>query len=95
MAANKVKIVFCRGVYLAENTSQAASVEFVPYGGQIMRAADCKNLSESPEGGFRQSGKAPGVSGGLRNFYISCLPSRALERVTSSAYSSWLPTGTP
>ena len=29
MAANKVKIIFCRGVYLAENTSQAASVEFV------------------------------------------------------------------
>ena len=24
-------------------------------GGQIMRAADCKNLSESPEGVFRQS----------------------------------------
>ena len=23
-------------------------------GGQIMRAADCKNLSESPEGDFRQ-----------------------------------------
>ena len=29
-AANKVQIVFCRGVYLAENTFQAASVEFVP-----------------------------------------------------------------
>lgn len=28
-------------------------------------------------------------------FYISCLPSRARDRVTSSAYSSWLPTGTP
>ena len=27
--------------------------------------------------------------------YISCLPSNARERVTSSAYSSWLPTGTP
>ncbi|MDD6855496.1 MAG: hypothetical protein PUD66_03550, partial [Oscillospiraceae bacterium] len=24
------------------------------YGEQIMRAADCKNLSESPEGDFRQ-----------------------------------------
>ena len=28
-AANKIKIIFRRGVYLAENTSQAASVEFV------------------------------------------------------------------
>ena len=28
-AANKMFIIFCRGVYLAENTSQAASVEFV------------------------------------------------------------------
>ena len=28
-AAKKVEIIFCRGVYLAENTAQAASVEFV------------------------------------------------------------------
>ena len=28
-AENKMKTIFCRGVYLAENTSQAASVEFV------------------------------------------------------------------
>ena len=28
-AAKKVEIIFCRGVYLAENTDQAASVEFV------------------------------------------------------------------
>ena len=28
-ASNKFKIIFCRGVYLTENTSQAASVEFV------------------------------------------------------------------
>ena len=28
-AANKVIIIFCRGVYLADNTSQAARVEFV------------------------------------------------------------------
>ena len=55
MVTNRFKKVFCRGVYLAENTSQAARVEFVPQRGQIMRAADCKNLSESPKGGFRQS----------------------------------------
>jgi hypothetical protein len=29
--ANKVKIIFRRGVYVAENTSQAASVEFVRF----------------------------------------------------------------
>ena len=28
-ASNKIKIIFCRGVYLTENTSQAASVESV------------------------------------------------------------------
>ena len=28
-AANKIQIIFCRGVYLTENTSQAASGEFV------------------------------------------------------------------
>ena len=46
------KNMFRRGAYLAEHTLQAASVEFAPIGGQIMRAADCKNLSESPEGVF-------------------------------------------
>src|SRR5699024_8242382 len=70
MAANKVKTVFCRGapqgglscrygaihlLYLAENTSQAASVEFVPQSGDKLCAQlTCKSLSESPEGGFRQ-----------------------------------------
>ena len=33
LAANRVQSVFCRGVYLAENTSQTASVEFVPHRG--------------------------------------------------------------
>ena len=28
-AENRIKIIFCRGVYLAENTSQAASVRVV------------------------------------------------------------------
>ena len=70
MAANKIQKVFCRGVYLAENTSQAASVEFVPpAGGQIMRAADCKNLSQSPEGVLRQSEKSTEAM--LRYFFLS------------------------
>ena len=55
MAAKKFKTVFCRGLYLAENTSQAASVEFVPQSGDKLCAQlTCKSLSESPEGGFRQ-----------------------------------------
>ena len=36
------------------------------YGEQIMRAADCKNLSESPEGDFRQP--EPGIHPGLSLF---------------------------
>ena len=39
---------------------------------------------------------ARGSGGRLRyDTYISCLPSRARSSVTSSAYSSWLPTGMP
>ena len=54
------KTMFRRGACLAEHTLQTASVEFAPIGGQIMRVADCKNLSESPEGVFRQpEGRAP------------------------------------
>ena len=44
-------------MYLTENTSLSASVEFVRDSGQIMRAADCKNLAEKPEGVFRQAKK--------------------------------------
>ena len=44
--------ILCRGVYLAQNTAQAASVEFVRSSGQIMRAADCKNWRKSPKGFF-------------------------------------------
>ena len=31
-AKNKIRIILCRGVYLAQNTLQAASVEFVRHG---------------------------------------------------------------
>ena len=61
-AANKIKIIFCRGVYLAENTSQAASVRVVRLCGQGVRAADCKKLAESPEGIFRQAKNTPGTA---------------------------------
>ena len=69
MAANKVQKVFCRGAYLAENTSQAASVEFVPRWGQIMGAADCENLSENPKGvlGQREEPRCPQGTGVLQS----------------------------
>ena len=34
LAANKIQCVFCRGMYLAENTSQAPSVRVVRCGAQ-------------------------------------------------------------
>ena len=41
-----------------------------PVGGQIMRAADCENLSESPEGVFRQS-QQPSTGGLLLDGFES------------------------
>ena len=68
MAANKVKTVFCRGapqgglscpygaihlLYLAENTSQAASVEFVPQSGDKLCAQQtAKFVGKAPKGVF-------------------------------------------
>ena len=63
--------IFRRGVYLAENTSQAASVEFVRLGGQIMRAADCKHLSENPKG-FSDSLNAA-LKGGVLDYFRMAL----------------------
>ena len=51
-AAKKVKIVFCRGAYLAENTSQAPSVRLLRPGAKGVRAGACKKLSKSPKGDF-------------------------------------------
>ena len=43
-----MKTVFCRGVYLAENTSQAPSVEFVPpMGDKLCAQETAKHLSKS------------------------------------------------
>ena len=53
-AANKVSILFGQGVYLTENSSQAASVGLVSKGKRNLRAADCKNPTEKPEGIFRR-----------------------------------------
>ena len=53
-AANKVKIVFGRGVYVDENTSQAASVEFVRQRRINYARSRLQNLAEKAEGLFRQ-----------------------------------------
>ena len=44
LAANKIQCVFCRGMYLAENTSQAPSVRVVRCGAQktLLRLQVCE-----------------------------------------------------
>ena len=54
-AANKVKSIFRRGVYLAENTFQAASVEFVRLRRTNCARSRLQKLAEKPEGVFRQA----------------------------------------
>ena len=51
----KIQIIFCRGVYLAENTSQAASVEFVCNGQTNYARSRLPKLSKKAEGLFRQA----------------------------------------
>ena len=45
-----MKSIFGRDLRLAENTSQAASVAFVPHGRRMMRAADCQTCRKAPKG---------------------------------------------
>ena len=74
-AAKKMKIIFCRGVYLAENTSQAASVEFVP-GGDKFCARRLQACQKSPPDFFEgkhRSGPHP-----ERRLYV---PNKKLRRV--------------
>jgi len=53
LAKNKVKNIFRQGVYLTENTSQAASVEFVCYGRtNSARSRLQKNWRKAPQGIF-------------------------------------------
>ena len=51
VAANKIKIIFRRGMYLAKNTAQDASVEFVPSGDKFC-ARRLQNGQKSPPGLF-------------------------------------------
>ena len=52
VAANKVKSIFDRGVYLGENTYQAASVEFVRHGRTNYARSRLQKPVEKPRGGF-------------------------------------------
>ena len=54
-AANKVQIVFGRGVYVDENTSQAASVEFGRQRRTNYARSRLQILAEKAEGLFRQA----------------------------------------
>ena len=54
-AAKRIRIIFCRGVYLAENTTQAASVEFVRLWRTNYARSRLQKLAEMPEGVFRQA----------------------------------------
>ncbi|MDD6856178.1 MAG: hypothetical protein PUD66_07120, partial [Oscillospiraceae bacterium] len=55
VSSEKDSIIFCRGVYLAENTSQAASVEFVRLRRTNYARSRLQKLAEKPEGVFRQA----------------------------------------
>ena len=69
-AAKKVEIIFCRGVYLAENTAQAASVEFVcPQADKLCARQTAKNWRKSPKGFFGKL-KKPARSAGFFLFHF-------------------------
>ena len=51
----RFKIVFDRGVYVGENTSQAASVEFVRLWRTNYARSRLQKMAEKPEGVFRQA----------------------------------------
>ena len=52
-AENKIETIFCQGVYLTENTYQAASVEFVCHRQtNYARSRLQKDWRKSPEGFF-------------------------------------------
>ncbi len=66
-AAKKMKIIFCRGVYLAENTSQAASVEFVPGGDKLCAQQTEHFVPKPPVLGQREAAPPPVL-------LLSCIP---------------------
>ena len=62
-AANKVKVVFGRGMYVDKTHLRLQVWNLSAYGRQIMRAADCKKLAEKAEGLFRQDKPADSIGG--------------------------------
>ena len=79
--ANEVLIVFGRGVYVDENTSQAASVELVRHWRTNYARSRLLKLAEKAEGLFRQ------VQCRIRNFaypaYYFYLPTGGTSMVRS------------
>ena len=55
VSSEKDLVIFCQGVYLAENTYQAASVEFVRLRRTNYARSRLQKLAEKPEGFFRQA----------------------------------------
>ena len=51
-AENKVQNIFCRGVYLAENTTRAASVEFICCKQINYARSRLQNWRKAPKGIF-------------------------------------------
>ena len=57
------KVIFGRGVYLDENTSQAASVEFVRQGRRNYAHSGLQSLAENPLRGFSTVSKIRPAAG--------------------------------
>ena len=74
VAANKVKSIFDRGVYLGENTYQAASVKFVRHGRTNYARSRLQKPVEKPRWGIFDSLKS---SLGNRGGFFAVLPSQA------------------
>ena len=65
LAANRVQSVFCRGVYLAENTSQTASVEFVPHRGTNYARSRLPEFVGKAQRGFSTVSAEGGINASL------------------------------
>ena len=81
LAANKVQTMFRRGVYLAEHTLQAASVEFVPPRGTNDTRSRLQKSVGKPRRGFSTVCRSR-VSGG--GFFCSCIGGWAVLQCSRS-----------
>ena len=83
--AKMIRIIFCGGVYVAENTLRPASVEFFVLAQKIMRAAGCKPVqTKTQRSGFRLRA--------CQKYFLTRSPSRRLLRRREgfcSAQTGW------